>query len=191
MHPLIEILDQFDSILKTYNINAFNLLQPPLAKEKIYEYLKILRVNDENFEALFNWKNGFSQPDRQNTRYEIFDFGSPLSIESIIKVYQSDSTPWVKSFLPLVEPGTGDAMLFNNSKGKDYGKIHLYSVSLFFINEPISYYDSIYAMIVTTIEAYVKKILFYDDSLGRLNIDTESFHRIASTLNKKSDYWKL
>jgi hypothetical protein len=99
--------------------------------------------------------------------------------------------PWEKKFISIVINGSGDAILFNNEKGKDNGKLHLYSVPLFFTDEPISIYDSIESMVKTTIQAYEQKVFVYDEKEEFLDIDFDKFNKLAIEMNPNSEYWKV
>ena len=185
------LLEKFDVTLRKYNLDNYKKLQPPLPENEIDNYLNELGVKNENFKLLFRWTNGFDCSQGEKTRSKIFDRGALLSLEYITELTNDDIDIWKKTFVPLVSTGDGDYLLFNNKKGKDYGKLHLYSVAALFIDNPVSFYDSIYAMIETTIKAYEKKILVYDANENWLDENFEEFHKLGKKYNKLSDFWKL
>jgi len=186
---LVTLLNKYDDTLRNYNPSNYEKLQAPLSVEKIEEHLHNFGVDDENLKALFHWKNGF---EGENSGDRIFKKGGLLSMEYILKLSSLSLSEdlWKDTFIPLVSEGGGDYLLFNKEKGPDYGKLHLYCVSLLYIDEPISYYDSIYSMIKTTIDAYEEKVLIFDELNGsRLKYDIDAFNSIAKKNNKHSDFW--
>ena len=96
---------------------------------------------------------------------------------------------WEGPYLPLLRDDTGQFLIFNNGPGKDHGKIHLYSSSLGFIDDPISYYDSVPAMIETTLLSYEQEAFVYDDAKDWLKIDRNKYAKIAKAINQRSKYW--
>ena len=80
-------------------------------------------------------------------------------------------------------------LLFNTKLGKHYGKLYFYSVPYLYIDYPISYYDSLAAMIQTTIDAYKLKIYSYDDKEIWLYVDNQKFNELAKKNNGNSTYW--
>jgi hypothetical protein len=193
MENIKPLLEEFDNILRINNFRNFERLYPPLPEEKIINYVKQLEINDKDFEDLYRWKNGFDPNRNIDEICQIFDFDTLLSIEWILdKVEINKGDPiWNNFFIPLITDTTGQFLLFNNKSNGDYGKIHLYSPSLFFIDEPISYYDSISAMIETTIQAYKHGALKYDSIEDWLEEDVPKFREIAKKINKNSKYWQL
>ena len=185
------LLEKFDVTLRKYNLDNYKKLQPPLPENEIDNYLNELGVKDENFKLLFCWKNGFDFRTEGKTRTQMFNFGTLLTLQYILEYKNDDPDFWEKTYIPLISTNDGDCLLFNNKKGKDYGKIHLYSPALLFIDNPISCYDSIYTMIETTIKAYEKKILVYDPDDNWLEENVKEFHILAKKYNQLSDYWKL
>lgn len=194
MKQLQSLLKEFDDILKKYNPVNYEMLQNPLSKKEITEYLKKIEIDDRNFELLFEWKNGFNLKGSSNKRLQLFDFGAMLPLDSILKSKMEDNDLWNKKFLPLISSGEGSFILFNKKNGKDYGKLHLHSVGFSFLDaldEPISYYDSIYTMIMTTMEAYKEGALIYNENENSLDEDVDAFNKLAKKYNTKADFWKL
>ena len=183
------LLEKLDATLRRYNFDNYKKLQPPLPESEINSYLKSLGIKDENFKLLFSWKNGFDFRTEGKTRTQMFDRGALLTLEYILECKNDDKEDWEKTYIPLISTNDGDCLLFNNKKGKDYGKLHLYSVSALFIDNPASFYDSIYTMMA--IKAYERKILVYSSNDNWLYEDFEEFHRLAKKYNKLSDFWKL
>ncbi len=183
------LIKDFDDTLRKYNRQNYLKLQPSLPNDKIELYLKEIKVVNEDFRALVRWKNGFDFSDGEDLTYQLFDCGALLSMEHMYKLTMGDSNLWAKNFIPLITDGSGDFLLFNNSKKHGYGKLHLYSVSRLFIDSPISYYDSIATMLKTTIEAYQTKALKYDSGDAWLNQEFQLYRTIAIKHNPKSQYW--
>lgn len=69
--------------------------------------------------------------------------------------------------------------------------MNLYSVSLLFIEDPITYYDSIYSLVAITIKAYETEALKFNQRDNWLDVNINKFHAIACKLNTESAYWKL
>jgi hypothetical protein len=169
---------EFDDVLKKYNPENYNKLQPPLKKNQITESLKSINLADTNFGALFEWKNGINISNGINIRDQIFDFGILYPLESVINsaINHPRQNP---NLIPLIGDATGDFLLFNKQPGPEYGKIFVESVSLLSIDDPYSYFDSVHTMIQTTILAYEKGVLRYNKKDGRLDNDAKNFHRIV------------
>ena len=114
-----------------------------------------------------------------------------IILESVVQVinYYSDGEVWPDdSYIPLINDGCGSFIMFNNKPGIDYGKLCLHSPSLSFV-EPITYYDSVYTMIETTIEAYKQNVFVYDSPNDFVDQDIDRFHEIGKEFNKNSKYW--
>ncbi len=187
------LLQVFDVTLQKYNPINYAALKPPLPKKEVEVYMESWGVKDKNLKDLLCWKNGFDFRGRiQNC---IFEWGALLSVEKMnhyIKDYDTEPEVTVdgkRIFICITENGSGDALLYSLQKEK-YGKIHLFSVALLYIQEPISYYDSLSSMIATEIEAYEKGAYKWNSENGWLDIDTTKFFSIAKALNPQSDYWK-
>ena len=91
----------------------------------------------------------------------------------------------------MISSGDGDFILYNNKKDDaNYKKLHLFSAALLYIDNPITYYDSIKSMIDTTTEAYEKQILKYDPAINWLDINGNDFRKIGLKYNKSSEFWK-
>jgi hypothetical protein len=192
MNSFKRLLLQLDEALQKYNPFNYKKLQDPLPSREIDEYMNKLEVDDENFKMLYAWKNGVKARYGAGMRDQIFDFGALVSVQYLLEdSLETQTNPWTKNFIPIIINGDGAALLFNNENGENFGKLHLYCVPLLFIEEPISYYDSIEAMIITTLESYEKKILHYDERENWLNENIDEFYKLAANYNPNSDYWKL
>jgi hypothetical protein len=195
MHSIKILLEELDQILQEHNQDNYKKLKVSLPDTEINYYLKKLGINDQNFELFFEWRNGNDINEISNQHCQIFDFGSIISLESIVKLTitntKKELNSWKSSFTPVIANGEGDFLLYNNDeKQDDYGKLHLFSASLLFIEEPISYYDSLETLIKTTIEAYKQSIFRYDPKRKWLNMDLDRYFEIAKVINNKSKYWK-
>lgn len=191
MKSLDILLEEFDHTLKKFNEVNYNKLQEPLADSIIAKHLINLEMVDENFRFLYKWKNGIRAKYGAALNDDIFKFGALLSLEHVEDHYSHamESEIWSKKFIPIVNDGDSAHLLFNNERGSDYGKIYLYCVPMLYIDDPISYYDSIYSMIETTSLAYKERAMVYNASLDCLDIDSEKFHSIGENLNPNSAFW--
>jgi hypothetical protein len=193
MNPFQSLLQRWDNTLRKYNPKFYEELYPPLPAEEISSKLNALGCNDEDLKAWFGWKNGIDPDKDPDIECMIFYFGAmPLSLDAVSGIagaYHEDKM-WSDSFIPLATEAGSLYLLFNTEAGDDYGKIYLYSVSLLVI-DPVSYYDSIAAMIETTILEYEQGVLVYDPEEDWLNEDNAAHHDIARSINTHSDYWIL
>ncbi len=185
------LLKEFDLILTKYNTINYRKLKDSLPNDEVLSYLNKLKVIDSNFKSLYNWKNGNDVNDIAVMRCQIFNFGSMISLNSISFFMNTSELYWDPFFIPLVANGDGDYLLYNNENESDHGKLHLFSPSLLFIEEPITYYDSISSLLETTIEAYKQSALIYDSKEDWLDIDIDKYYEIAKQINIKSKYWAL
>jgi|HubBroStandDraft_6_1064221.scaffolds.fasta_scaffold1009981_1 hypothetical protein len=183
------LLTKFDKTLREYNLSNYHRLFPPLTESKIDAFLKSLEIDDEDLKKLFLWKNGFDPNQDPQIICQIFDCDLLLSINIIPDYIAANREYWNNYFIPLLTDTTGKYVLFNNKVGEDYGKLYLYSNPLFII-EPISYYDSIYSMIETTIEAYIQEVFKYNEEEDWLDINLNRFNTLAAKINTKSNHWK-
>jgi hypothetical protein len=185
------LLEKFDAILREYNPVNYEKLQEPLSRAEIERYLNCAKIEDEDFRLLLTWKNGFDFSHATCLDSRIFKSGALLSLEDITGMTKASKEIWASSFIPLITDGSGDFILFNNNKDAGYGKLHLYSVGLLFIEDPISCYDSIYSMVETTIAAYEQGIILYNEADDWLETDIGAYWDMAKKYNKSSEYWKL
>jgi hypothetical protein len=189
MEPFEILLKEFDAVLRKYNPSNYAKLQDPLPDVQIDEFMKANGITEKAFRMLYQWKNGvnFLKP----MRCFIADWGAFLSIESIARSIkrQAEDSSWNSSFIPLMWNNSGDCLLFNNEKGKDHGRIHLFSVAMLYIDAPISMFDSIETMVQTYVEAYKQGGFVYSDEYGGLDIEEDEYYKIGGELNKQSKYW--
>jgi hypothetical protein len=188
MNNLKNLLVEFDAVLKEKNLVNYNKLLAPLPKEKVESVCDKLNIIDEDFKLLYGWKNGVDTFDNQINQCSVVDWGTFLSIENILEFSEQEETRWDKQYIPIVSNYDGDFLVLNNETGDDFGKIHLYSVALLQIT-PTSYFDSIYQMINTNLQAYKEQYIKYDEREDWLQIDIDKFALIAKSINKKSEYW--
>lgn len=185
MESFKELINKFDFTLRKYNPVNYKKLQVSLTNREIDLYLNKLQIENGYFKNLFEWKNGFDLKKSLHSPLEIFDFGALLPLETILNFEVNNS--WNLKLVPLISSGDGDYILYN----KENGQLHLFSAALLLIDEPISYYDSIYTMIKSTIKAYEIKVFNFNKKNNWLDVNFGEFHKIASELNPKSQYWKL
>jgi hypothetical protein len=188
MEPFEILLREFDAVLRKYNPSNYAKLQDPLPDEQIEEFMKANGITEEAFRMLYQWKNGINY--LKSPRCFITDEGAFISIESIARFIKqpAEDSSWKSSFIPLMMDNDGAALLFNNEKGEDYGRIHLFSVAALHIDEPISIYDSIETMVQTYVDAYKQGDFVYSAEYGDLDIEDE-YYKIGGALNKQSKYW--
>ncbi len=193
MTLLEEMLQKLDNVLVKYNLPNYKKLYDPLATSEIDVYMQELGIINEDLRKLFTWKNGYDPNQNVNILCQIFEIGTLLTlgfIQKKININQTSIHLWNNAFVPIITDSTGQFILFNNQKGEDYGKLFLYSASLLFV-KPVSCYDSILAMIKTTIEAYEQGALFYDVKEDWVNSDMRKYYQIASKNNRGSKLWDL
>jgi hypothetical protein len=192
MNPLNVLLERFDATLIFFNPVNYNRLYDPLPSDRIKFLLNQFNCENEDIRTLFSWSGGFDPELNPNTRCMIFDFRSFLcSLDSMVYLLEDNKTDprWEGPYLPLLRDDTGQFLIFNNGSGKNHGKIHLYSSSLGFIDDPISYFDSIPAMIETTLLSYEQEAFVCGDTEDQLKIHRHKYAKIAKAINRKSAYW--
>jgi hypothetical protein len=190
MDTFKKLLQRFDSALQKYNPKNYVKLQPPLPKNEVEIFLKRLRISHPDVQALYEWKNGVDISSGLDNGDKIFVFGILFPLASVVN--SAENYPHEKpTFIKLIGDAAGDALLFNNEHGDDYGKIHVYSVSLLSIDEPYSYYDSVYSMLETTTIGYETGVLKYDSKEDYLDVDNGRCRNMSSKLNPKSNWWTL
>lgn len=178
------LLAELDAVLQQYNMTEYLKLQPPLPDEEIDKYFEDFGIVDEDLKALYQWKNG----EYVDSYSKLMDNGGIQSLQEI-KNYLSFDKPYDSDLLEIISDNGEEALLFNKKKGPHYGKLYFYSVPCLYIEHPISYFDSIKAMLQTTIKAYKEGIYQYDNEDKWLNIDLKKFAVIAKKINRGSMYW--
>lgn len=182
------LLEEFDETLKKYNNTNYERLQPPLPNKKIESLLKQIGIVDKDVYTLYNWKNGVAS---EHLFANIFCFGcSLLSLENVLK-YKTNN--YLKNSnmdgLVILFDNQEECFLFNQNRGEDYGKLHLYSVPLLSIETPYSYFDSLASMLETTIDQYKNGGLVYDQGRGSLDENIEVNIEIYKKLNPLSAFY--
>jgi len=188
MQTFESLLDDLDHTLREYNMAAYENLLPPLPDAEIDENLMQLGIEDENVKSLFQWKGGV----RDENGYFMMKYGVLLTFSSIkgsVEFNNAHEAKYSSKLIPLISDNGEDMLLFNTNPGPHYGKLYLFSVPMLLIEEPVSYYDSLYSMVQTTIDAYKEKAYMHDDS-AMLDMDEDKFESIAKKYNKVSVYWK-
>jgi hypothetical protein len=178
------LLDELDIILKKYNTVEYEKLQPPLSDKEIDSYFEELGINDENLKALYQWKNG----EKEDSYCQMMMYGGLQSLQEIKRCSLLDN-PYDASLVEIISDNGEERLLFNKKHGRHYGKLYMYSVHDLYIDFPISFFDSLDAMLRTTIEAYQVEAYRYDNARKWLNIDFDKFEIIAKEFNKNSAYW--
>ncbi len=121
----------------------------------------------------------------------IFDFETTmLSLENVLKFTKNNNLEIDNpEGLVMLFDNEEDCLLFNTNAGKDYGKLHLYSVPLLSIENPLPYFDSLSTMFETTILQYKKKALVYDIEEKFLHSNNDIGIEIYQSLNPLSDFY--
>jgi hypothetical protein len=182
---------EFDLCLKKHNEQNYLNLYAPLSEKEVSNFMSLIGLENMEFKSLYLWKDGFDFNNDQDKTCQIFGSGTFLSLDVIKKNINIARDLWGNSFIPLISDNSGDFLLLNNKTGKNYGKLHLFSPSLLFADDPISYYDSIESMIKTTICCYEQGILSFDPGKEWLKFDIRKHFEIAPKFNPKSKYWPL
>jgi hypothetical protein len=182
------ILKEFDTVLKQYNLTSYSKLQPPLSNEDRGAIFNSLEIIDNDIQSLYKWKNGVVD----DTSAPILSFEcSMLSLESLIGYNKEGylineiNTPGLLMLFDNQE----DGFLFNTNAGEDYGRIHLYCVSLLSIQNPRPYFDSLSSMLLTTIEQYQRKGLLFDETNNILSRDIDISVEVYNKYNPISNHY--
>lgn len=178
------LLKELDATLRNYNHIEYQKLQPPLPDEEIDNYFDKFGVIDKGLKALYQWKNG----EKEDSYCQMMMYGGMQSLEAIEKSFLFD-IPYDSFLLEIISDNGEERLLFNKKQGKHYGKLYMYSVPSLYIDFPISYFDSLDAMLRTTIEAYKNEAYIYDNERQWLNKDYHKYEAIAKSFNKNSAYW--
>ncbi|HOZ68422.1 MAG TPA: hypothetical protein PLB49_02365 [Chitinophagaceae bacterium] len=184
------LLTGLGHILYYKNPKALEALEAPLPKDKINSLFSELGFFDEDLYALYSWKNGCAFGKLVNP---VFIFSTTiLKLEEVVKYkkrYPDDELNFED--LLLIFANEEEGLLFNSSKGNDYGKIHLYSVPLLSIDKPVPYYDSLQSMLQTTITMYKENALELDVKTSFLDVDIEKSIEIYDRYNPKCRYYSI
>lgn len=184
MATIKSLLQEFGDTLRRYNPFEYEKLQPPLTDKEIDKSLIEIGISDENIKALFQWKNG----EKEDSYCQMLSFGGLQSLEAIKQVRSTDR-PYDSRLVEIISDNGEESLLFNTNPGPHYGKFYMYSVHRLYIDYPISYFDSLEAMLKTVIESYKKKAYLYDTQKNRLKILNDKFVSIAKKNNKNSAFW--
>jgi hypothetical protein len=184
-----EKLSAFAEILLEKNPDSFVLYQPALTTKEVELSFNEMNVTDTNLLALYNWRNGIQQFESLN-KEKIFEFGNLISLDIVKDMYSRIDDFYdfdSKELIPIIGNSAGDVLFFNNNRGKDYGKIHLYCVSLLYIENPVSIFDSLDLMIEMHIYLYKEGLMFYDKT--GFGILYDQYLDVGRKLNINSEYW--
>jgi len=186
------LLQNLDEVLQRKNLQNYQRLNEPLPEDKRDEFFRELDILDHNFATLFSWKNGYDLDIFTKERCQICQFGSFFSLRFIAHsiAINKKEPMWGDYFIPILGDTAGDSILFCNKKGRTYGKLYLFSVSLLH-TDPVGYFDSLSSMVETIIEAYQQDALTYSAEENWLNVNTGKYWEIASNINKHSKYWTI
>ena len=184
---LSSILAELEERLQLKKAPVLNNFNPGLPEKEIRDQLKAIRIENELLVELFSWKNGVGSDDLAVGEYEMFSFGTMISLKAAIDHYEAAMADniWDKSLFPIFI-GT-DYILFDTSKGEN-GKIWYYAPSLLLSGKPVTIYDSLVRMLGTIIECYRFNAFNFTET-GELEIDYDLEEQISEQLNPKSRYW--
>lgn len=183
------MLIEFEAVLKQYNPEGLESLEAPLLQKERESLFHELGVNDSDLREIFSWRNGCAEDKVEYT--PMFEFSMVLcKLEDIVK-YKKENIFGVTEIdsLLLVFANQEEGFLFNYKKSEDYGRIHLYSVPLLSIDEPLPYYDSLTSMIKTHIEYYRLGILSYRQLNSYLEMDIDAGFDIYNKYNPISRFF--
>jgi hypothetical protein len=188
------LLNEFDLALRKYNPVNYARLYPPLAELELEASLKNLKINNEDFGTLYKWKNGFDFTTDSYICFDIFFNGTLLSLDLVQEdvLFNEKEGTWRNTLIPLIGNDEREWLLFDNRKGKDYEKLFFYSPSIpSAAIKPVTCYDSIFAMVDTTITAYRNGIIQYDPDENCLNFNVDRYFALARERNPKSQFWMM
>lgn len=135
METFNQLLQEFNSVLQKYNLPNYERLYPSLPDVEVDARLAELGIYNAEIKIFYKWENGYDIYQNIETLCQVTNFGTFLSLDNI-KYNNTEARKnrvWKDWFVPLVADSTGQYLLFNNKPGSDYGKIHLFSASLMFI----------------------------------------------------------
>lgn len=180
---------EFEAILEQYNPKALESLEAPLLQKERESLFQQLGINDSDLREIFSWRNGC--PEDKGGYTPMFELSMILcKLEDIVK-YKNENIFGVAEIdsLLLVFANQEEGFLFNYKKSEDYGRIHLYSVPLLSIEEPLPYYDSLTSMIKTHKEYYKLGILSYRQPNSYLEMDIDAGFDIYNKYNPISRFF--
>lgn len=187
MRDIRFLLSELDRILLEKNPVNYHRLLPPLPEDQIDSLLKKIDITDDNFKALYEWKNG---SDEGPESAQIFPFQCGLTpLQEVVKTYERKYLDIDERMVIFLDTGD-EFFLFNKEAGEDYGRIHLYSVPMLSIEPPFAYFDSLTAMLECTLEQYEKGALYYDAEHNFLDSDMSVSVPIYHKWNPVSNFYQ-
>ena len=181
----------FFNYVKTKNKKLYDNLNQGLSDNEITKLCENLGFSlPEEIRYLYNLKNGF----KTNIKLPIdqclmFEDGLFLSLQKGTEEYELLKYENNMAYkLPIFESGFGDFLLVDDDvQSKTYKQILIWSPSLLIV-DPITIYDSLVQLMMTTIRSFVIKAYYYDKHYA-LQVDDEKFHEVARDCNCQSLYW--
>src|SRR5450631_4151968 len=134
MNSFEEILKRFDAVLRDKNLPNYGKLKDPLPADETDDYFKKLDLGGHpDLRLFYAWKDGYDYNGTTHTRCQIVDYDFPLTLKSMDEYVGDEKVDfWAPTFIPLFTDMTGQYLLLNNNqKDADYGKLHLFSPSMF------------------------------------------------------------
>lgn len=194
MKSLELLLTELDEVLRNNNPVNYERLYPPLTELNLEVVLRNLKIKSEDFRTLYEWKNGFDFTTDSYICFDIFFNGTLLSLDLVQEdvLFNEKEGRWRDTLIPLIGNDEREWLLFDNRKGKDYEKLFFYSPSIpSAAIKPVTCYDSILAMVDTTIAAYRNGIVQCDPDENCLNFNVDRYFALARERNPKSQFWMM
>ncbi len=185
-----ELLQELDIVLRKVNNRNYLKLQAPLSESELDIMFGRLNIQDPDLRKFYQWKNGFNVRSGLGVLDQIFDFGVPMPLDVLMNSIDQGFRD-NKNLIGIVGDCSGDFLLYNRQIGDDFGKIHIESTSLLFIDNNPVIYDSVLKLVETTLAAYKEGALYFLDNKPFLEQDLDKYGKIARVINKHSDFWFL
>lgn len=183
-----KLLLELEHTLYSKNLKGLEALESPQPKVNRDNLFRELGFFNQDLYDLYSWKNGCSFGNLSNP---IFTFSTTLlKLEEVVKFknrYPDDELNFEN--LLLIFANEEEGLLFNTEEGQNYGRLHLYSVPMLSINEPVCYYDSLLSMLQTTIAMYKDNAFWYDYNSSFLNTNVDQSIEIYKMYNPKCKYY--
>ncbi|RXK86627.1 hypothetical protein [Filimonas effusa] len=196
MDEIKEVLQELESFLSKLECPIMVHLQKGVSAAKITDSFNNMRFPVRtDIMQLYEWKNGVIDLFKKKTgEVELFTSGIMMPLELAISMYALEAKvqkSFKKEFFPLFTSGGGDYILIHlDEKKKTYGQLFLYSPSILLNDKPVSIYDSLYGLFLTTLEVYKRRGYYFNSSDNTLEVVYEIEKEIAMELNPKSEFWR-
>ena len=193
------LIKEFDNCLKKYCSYIYDYYQNSLPEEEIDMHMNKMGILNDDYKTLYKWKNGLDLGASRSfpKEFRISDFGNIVSLDDALHQFteirkSGTELEWPASQVVMFDNLIGERLLLETDKNSPYNNFvfcyHSYGSDAC---QSISYYDSIEKMLITLIEQFEQKALWFDDSKGFLEIDFDKLFEIGKIINHKSEYWTL